>query len=255
MGNPEMTNAERYHFADFTRDNYRRLLDLARRTYVCRTYVDFAKDERFVLWRHDVDFSVHAARKMAGIEAEEGVVATYFLHLHNAFYNLLERETTDCVRDILSLGHQIGLHFDTAYHNIADLARLETWLQREARVLEDLFGQPIRVFSFDNPSPFAASCREWQYAGMINTYAEYFQTTVGYCSDSNCYWRFRRLEEVLTSAQDLSLQVLAHPECWQDTVMSPRQRINRCIDGRAEKARLYYATLLEASGRENVDWE
>lgn len=148
MGDSEMTNAERYHFADFTRENYRRLLRLARQTYAFRTYANFGQDECFVLWRHDVDYSVHAAQKMARIEAEEGVVTTYLLHLHNVYYNLLEREVTDCVRDILALGHEIGLHFDTDYHQIADDEQLATWLQREARVLEEFY--PIHVKAYND---------------------------------------------------------------------------------------------------------
>jgi hypothetical protein len=73
-----VSNADRYHFSDFTRENFRRLLRLARERYTFRTYANFARDERFLLWRHDVDFSPHAARKLAEIEADEGIVATLF---------------------------------------------------------------------------------------------------------------------------------------------------------------------------------
>jgi hypothetical protein len=250
-----MTNAERYHFADFTRENYRRLLRLTKQTYLVRSYTDFQAEEHFVLWRHDVDFSVHAARKLAQIEAEEGVVATYFLHLHNEFYNLLEREITACVGDILELGHSIGLHFDSNFYNIQREEQLVKFLSRETRILEEIFGQEIRVFSFHNPIPFTMNCRQWQYAGLINTYADYFQTNVGYCSDSNGYWRFRRLEDVLRQATDERLQVLTHPEMWQDSVMSPKQRIYRCIEGRAQKTKQWYEATLKKYGRENIDWD
>ena len=32
---------------------------------------------------------------------------------------------------------------------------------------------------------------------MINTYAKYFKENVEYCSDSNGYWRYKRLEDFL----------------------------------------------------------
>ena len=250
-----MNNSERYHFSDFTRENYRNLLRLARQTYIFRTYTDFKRDERFILWRHDVDFSVHAARKLARIEAEENVSATYFLNLHSEFYNLLEREITDCVRDILGLGHPIGLHFDCRYHCIQNEEELEHSLKRESMILEEFLGQEIRVFSFHIPKPLTMEYPQLELAGLVNTSAEYFRSQVAYCSDSNGYWRFRRLYDILCEARDERLQVLTHTEWWQEKVMSPKERLNRCIDGRAEKSKEWYDRILIESGRKNVDWE
>ena len=107
-----LSNEARYHFSDFTRDNYRLLLRLAKRHYAVRTFDDLSDARRFIILRHDVDSSLNAALKMARIEQEEGVVATYFLHLHNVLYNVLERDMTGLVSSILACGHKIGLHFD-----------------------------------------------------------------------------------------------------------------------------------------------
>ena len=250
-----LSHADLYHFADFTRENYRRLLRLARQTYIFRTYTDFSPEERFVLWRHDVDFSAHAARRLAELEANEGVLATYFLYLHSEFYNLLEREVADCVRDIIGFGHPIGLHFDAGFSDVQSQEQLEADLRREKRILEEVFEREVSAFSFHIPTDPAHRCRAFRYAGLINTGAEYFQAHVGYCSDSNGYWRVRRLEDVLRQGSDRCLQVLTHPEWWQDAVMSPRQRLERCIDGRANKMRAWYQRTVEEHGRPNLDWE
>jgi hypothetical protein len=250
-----MDNSERYHFSDFTRANYRHLLRLAQQTYTFRMYTDFNRDERFILWRHDVDFSVHAARKLAQIEVEEGVRATYFLNLHSEFYNLLELEITDCVRDIMELGHTIGLHFDSRYYRNQNEEELEYSLKQEKMFLEEFFGHEICVFSFHNPTPLTMGYSQWKLAGLINTSAEYFRSHVAYCSDSNGYWRFRRLYDILSEAKDERLQVLTHPEWWQEKVMSPRERVHRCINGRAEKTNELYELILIESGRKNLDWE
>ena len=247
------SNAERYHFADFTRENYLRLLRLARGTYTFRTFADFDRSERYVIWRHDVDFSMHAALKLAQIEADEGLRTTYFLHFHSEFYNLLERGVSDCVRAIAALGHTLGLHFDPHYYGVTTEPELERLLQREHRMAEELFEAPFPTFSFHIATPFTQACRQWSYAGMINANADYFQSEVGYCSDSNGYWRFRRLEDVLSTAADARLQVLTHPEMWQDEAMSPRQRVERCIRGRADSTLQRYDDLLRRSGRVNVD--
>jgi hypothetical protein len=249
-----VTNAERYHFADFTRSNYRRLLHLAREQYVFRTFTDYQPDERFVLWRHDVDLSMHAARKLAEIEAEEGIVTTYFLHPHSEFYNLLEKDVFDCVKAVAAFGHALGLHFDTHFYSLADESELERRIASERQFLEDLLGSRLVALSFHIASPFTQACRRHSYAGLVNANGEYLQSQVGYCSDSNGYWRFRRLEDVLRQADSPRLQVLTHPEMWQETVMPPTQRVSRCIEGRAQKTRAWYDGILRANQRENIDW-
>lgn len=250
-----MTNAERYHFADFTLNNYRRLLQLAKERYSFRSFTDFDAEQNFVIWRHDVDFSPRAAREMARIEAAEGLKATYFVLLHSEFYNLLEKEESDCVQEILTLGHYLGLHFDCHYYEISNEGELEQLLIREKLILEEIFRYPIQAFSFHNTTPAILDYARARYAGLINTYAEYFRDRVGYCSDSNGYWRFRRLEDVLREGKDERLQVLTHPVMWTETVMSPKQRVYRCLEGRAGRAKQYYDELLRKSNRENLDWE
>lgn len=250
-----MKNCEKYHFSDFTRDNYRRLLRLAQNTYADRGFLNFRESERFILWRHDIDFSPHSARKIAIIESEEGIRATYFLLLHSTFYNLLEKNVTDCVRDIVFRGHYIGLHFDPQYYDLACERDLEQKLLFEKIVLEDIFNVSIGVFSFHISTPFALECNQYQYGGLVNATADFFRSRVGYCSDSNGYWRFRRLENVLQEAVENSLQILTHPEMWQDEVMSPKERVLRCINGRAENTRRWYEAIYKQYRRSNVDWE
>lgn len=247
-----MNDAERYHFADFTRANYRRLIRLAGDRYRFRTFTSFDRAERFVLWRHDVDHSPHGALRLARIEAEEGVTATYFFHLHNSFYNLLEPEIARRVREILALGHSVGLHFDSHFYDIERAADLEKHLRFERTVLEELVGAVVPVFSFHVSTPFTMGCRAWEYGGMIHVHAAYFQDEVGYCSDSNGIWRHRRLEEVLRAGEDERLQVLTHPAWWQEEPMAPRDRIQRCVDGRAIAAMDEYDRLLKRLGRENI---
>ena len=60
-------------------------------------------------------------------------------------------------------------------------------------------------------------------------------TATPYVSDSNGYWRFERLPEVLAAGAHERLHVLTHPEWWQEEAMSPRERILRCIAGRARR--------------------
>jgi hypothetical protein len=246
-------NPEKYHFADFTRENYRRLLQIARKTWTFRRYTDFSKTERFLILRHDIDISPHAAVKMAQIERDEGAVATYYVNLHSEFYNLLEREISDCVLKIAALGHDIGLHFDSHYHGVTSEDQLDALLVKESALLQQTLGVRVASFSFHNTTDFTMNCRKPAYGSLINAYASYFQNDVGYCSDSNGHWRFRRLEDVLRDAKDERLIVLTHPEHWPENAMAPRRRVLRAVEGRAARVMERYDGFLKAAGRENID--
>ncbi len=248
-----MSNAEKYHYADFTRDNYRKLLKLAKERFSFSSFEDYSKHDNFILWRHDIDFSVHSAYALAKIEAEEGISSTFFIHLHNEFYNAFEKEITELLKEILKLGHRAGLHFDCHYYSIKNEKELETNLKFEKEILEKLLNTDIKVFSFHNTTEEILSYNKDSYSGMINTYNRFFREKIGYCSDSNGYWRFKRLEDELTLGDNKTLQVLTHPAWWQDEILSPKQRIWRSIDGRAEKIKKYYNNTLKRMGRENID--
>jgi len=247
-----MNQSEQYHFNDFTSENYGKLIRLAKKNYVFRNFHNFNENEKFVIWRHDIDISLHRSLALAKIEAEEKVQATYFVLLHSEFYNLLEKENTDLLIDIRNLGHEIGLHFDAHYYNIQNESDLEFYLRFEKEFLEKLFQIEVKSFSFHITNAFTMSCQKEKYADMLNVYASYFQDEVGYCSDSNGYWRFRRLEDVLSQAQDTRLQVLTHPSLWQDVAMSPRQRVLRCVEGRAKKTMQWHHQTLQKYGREDI---
>ena len=247
-----MNIAETYHYADFTHSHYGDLLDVAKKKYHFLTYQSAEASTSGVFWRHDVDMSMHSALDLARIEAGKGVVATYFLLLHSDFYNLFEKEISDKVKEIVDLGHHVGLHFDPAYYGELSPESLPKLLLTEKSILENIFGIDVQVFSFHNPDAISLSMTDFRYGGLVNTYAEYFQKEVDYCSDSNGYWRHSRLSEVLERPAVRPLQVLTHPEWWSREVMSPHQRVERCIEGRSRRTREKYATVLSSYGRQDI---
>jgi hypothetical protein len=248
-----MLNSEEFKFSDFTLSNYQRIISLAKDTYTFSTFPDYDITSKFILLRHDVDYSVHRALKMARIEHQEGVKATYYLLLHSEFYNLFEKEISELVKEIISLGHDIGLHFDSHFYEIENEDQLESKLTFEKNILENLFSIQIRSFCFHITSDFTINCNKQIYAGMINAYSLFFQKEIGYCSDSNGYWRFKRLEDIVIDKTYNHLQINTHPAWWQDEVLSPKKRIYRCIDMRAEKVKFMYSKTLADTNRSNID--
>lgn len=251
-----MQNADQvddhYNQDDFTTSHYRELLRLAKEEYQFIFYDEINFDQSFVLWRHDCDFSLNRSLRLAQIENEESVSSTFFLNPHCDFYNIFEKPQSKIISDILSLGHRIGLHFDSDYYDISSESELDDKVAYESGLLSDLFGQEINVFSFHNPNEFLLSCQKETYGGLINCYAKSFRDKVSYCSDSNGYWRFHRLQDFLVAKDKKHIQVLTHPGWWQETPMIARDRILRAAEGRAKALMQSYDALLSDHGRKNI---
>ena len=246
---------EQYNFADFTTTHYRFIIQQAKKNYRFSSYGNFEKGSKFVLCRHDVDISPQRALDLAIIENEEGVSSTYFWHMHSEYYNLFEKEIFDIIKKITNLGHGFGIHFDSHFYDIKTQQQIEEYLSMEKNILENMFGVKIEVFSFHNTNPFVMGCKNWEYAGLINTYASYFQDQVTYCSDSNGYWRFKRMADIVEQAEADCLQLLTHPEWWQNEIMSPWQKIQRSVNSRGEKIKTNYCKYLKAAGMKNIDYD
>lgn len=244
-------------FNEFTESRYRELIRLARENYRFVSYDCYKQPGKQVIWRHDIDLSVHRAVALARIEAEEGVKSTFFIHFHSLFYNLLEADVTKLVFEIIDMGHDIGLHFDPGYYEAQPSGLsvpVEERLSQERDWLQSITGRVIKTFSLHNPD-----IGLWQetlglekISGLVNASSLFIREHYEYCSDSNGYWRFKSLGDVLQSAQSERLHILTHPEWWTPEPMSPRDRISRCINERARSVHRRYDELITLAGRENI---
>ena len=90
---------------------------------------------------------------------------------------------------------------------------------------------------------------------MINTYAKEIKTAVTYCSDSNGYWRFKRMFDLIANEKPEKLQILTHPEWWTLNIMSPKEKVWRSIEGRSNFYKCEYIKSIEFFGRSIIDWE
>ena len=250
-----MSNRNDFFFDDFILSNYRYIIELAKEKYTFINYEDISFDKNFILWRHDVDFSIDYALELAIIENNCNVKSTYFVLLHSDFYNPLENNCTKKIEEIIKLGHSIGLHFDAKYHEINSVKEVEKKISLEKIFLEHLFNTPIKVFSFHNPSLFELGLENFQYGGCINTYAKIFKEKIAYCSDSNGYWRHNRLYDLIINEKFNFLQILTHPEWWQEVIRSPKERVEWIVESRARATIENYNKILKKDGRDNIDWD
>jgi len=242
----------KYNFSDFTESHYNLLLKTAKKNYTFESFGTKSVKSHIIL-RHDVDLSVHRALALAKLEKKHNVKSTYFFRLRSEFYNIFEKSVLSKIYDIIKLGHNVGLHFDLSFYENKSQKNLIKNLTWEKKVLSELLDKKISVFSFHNPDPKnALSISDYKISQMINVYSKRIRNSYYYISDSNGYWRYSRLFDLLKNNTEKNIQILIHPEWWQKTAMSPRMRVVRCVDERSKRTLETYDSILKASKRKNI---
>ena len=172
----------------FTLTEYRSLVRLAKQRFPVARYDDYSERDSFVLWRHDVEYSVPEMSVLAEIDAEEGMRSTLFVQLHSELYNFWEPDTVERIRRWVSWGHTLGLHFDPGYYRPTGLADIESLVLFEKGLLEQVYETPIACFAYHNPNRESLAHRE-NYGGLVNAYNDdFFSGSIVYVSDSNGRW-------------------------------------------------------------------
>lgn len=254
-----------YFFEDFTLGNYATLIKVAKANYEFISYEDAYSSSEMngkVLWRHDVDFSIGQSYLLAEIENKEGIQATYFIHLHNEFYSIWETDTLRLLYRIIEKGGKVGLHFDFGFYygvygknmNKEDFEEAAHEEKRALLKLTSMSDQDKIPISFHNPELCnVMDIQSDYYGGMVNAYSAKIKEKFKYCSDSNGYWRYERLANVLQNKDVKSLHVLTHPGWWQLKEMAPADRIKKIISERAERVYNNYCEMLVKGKRLNVE--
>ena len=95
---------------DFTLKSYRSLLEAFQKAdYQFQTFEAFMEhpaEGKTVVMRHDVDEKAPNALKMAQLEHELGIRATYFFRI------VKQSNVPEMIRGIAALGHEIGYHYE-----------------------------------------------------------------------------------------------------------------------------------------------
>ena len=147
--------------------------------------IDFSevteKTEKFCVLRHDIEFSIDRAYKLAKVEKELGVTSTYTVQVRNNTYNALSEKNIDLIKRIKDLGHHIGLHQNPP---IMDL--------------ENYYGFYVDRFAFHRPKKEYLK-EYFKLDNKINCYDRKFfhyfeerpeKLDVLYLADSNHEWKY-----------------------------------------------------------------
>ena len=213
----------------FSYKNYAEMLENIKQIGTLMDFQEIVEKEpqKFILLRHDVEFSPQRALQMSKIEYEHNIKSSYFFQVTNNSYNILSKKNIDRVREMHFMGHKIGLHFHL--NGLEDITIIKNRIKKEAELLSAYFGFPIDRFSFHRPPDFVLE-KTVEVLGLINAYdKKFFNYTkdatqlnfdkdVKYIADSKwTQWSYTQPYLYPTKnflQQYNKIQILVHPFVW-----------------------------------------
>ena len=145
--------------------------------------------------RHDVDFDLGLAVRLAEKEYERNIKAVYFIMVTSRYYNSLNHG----VFKILELGHDVLLHYDHRFD-----------FQFQLDSFEGLMGYCPNLVSMHRPLRLSELHID-PIRKIESTYSDRYSKDAKYFPDSNCLWRYGY---PAPQEEWRAVQLLTHPVWW-----------------------------------------
>ena len=211
----------------FSYDEYKDIISLIQGNLPIVNFNDVIDNNltEYCVIRHDIEYSVDRAYKMAQIEAEIGIKSTYCIQVRNNIYNAVSNKNIGLVKKIKALGHEIALHQDPPA-GLGDYS-LKDYLLKDIRTLSAYYNVKIKIFSYHRPKQEYLQ-KYFTVEDKINTngnkFFHYFkgdgivkpeELDVTYLADSNHKWKWGDPKKVDLSKIN-KLQMNMHPYSWSE---------------------------------------
>ena len=207
----------------FSYKDYRDIVKAVKETGLACDYKTAIERDRFVIMRHDVEYSVERAYSMSKVEESLDFTSNFFFQWTNNSYNLLSKKNMDMIKDMHERGQNIGLHF--ALNGMTDMQMIRERIKKEIDILSEMFGFTIDTFSIHRPSKDVLK-ENIKLDGIYNAYQDEFFTfaenvtdetpvAVKYMSDANHIWRYGYPDADHINGHD-KVQILVHPFGWTE---------------------------------------
>lgn len=167
-----------------------------------------------VLLRHDIDLDLIPALKMGELENTLGISSTYFIQVCSDFYNPQSKNNRERLKNLVSMGHEIGLHFDPTVYAGADDTQLQREAEREADILAMASESAVQAVSLHCPSIHGMFPL---FDGFMNAYDPSIFKSDRYISDSCMSFRGKEPHQWVALGRDKTVQLLIHPLHFSDT--------------------------------------
>lgn len=210
---------------DFTYESYKHLVeDIRAMGYTFTDYHSYRNVSRPCIFRHDIDTDISQALRLAEYEANmagEPVHSTYFVLVSSDFYNVFSKGNEQQLKQILALGHEIGLHFDEKKYMDEETFNRDILIEsvyKESKLLSDILGVPVQCVSMHRPSKRFLE-EDFTFKGLVNSYSNEFFHSFKYLSDSRHHWR-ENVTEIVNSGKEPALHILTHPFWYHEEPVS-----------------------------------
>ena len=101
------------------------------KTYSLKQYLEQSPDRNYIIMRHDVDYNIDSAIKIAEIESRYGINSTYYIRLN-------KKTTPEKILILKSLSSEIGLHYDALANVKGDVKRASSIFKRQFDFLNSI---------------------------------------------------------------------------------------------------------------------
>ena len=251
----------------FSYNEYKNIVKLVNQNLPIVDFSDVLKNkhDKFCVLRHDIEFSVDRALKLACVESNElGVSSTYTVQLRNNTYNALSEKNIKAIREIKRLGHSIGLHQNPPQMTDMELIR---YIEKDIETLEHYYEFEVDRYAFHRCGSNPTILEKYiEVPNKINCYAEeffhYFQgekpneIRVRYVADSNHKWKYGHPLDLDFSKVN-KIQLLTHPYSWTEKGITDnysnytlliKERNNELISSMNTETRTFPREILENVG-------
>ena len=224
---------------DFTYDSYRCLLETVSTRFKVVTAEDILDgvSGRWCFLRHDVDNGLELALNMARIEKSFGITTTYYLMTSSSVYNCFSPEGREMMRELLGMGHCLGLHFCLKSHGQYDRDSIIEGVFLEKAFLEKIFRVPISTVSFHQPVQALANPEKdlksldfsLKKYGLLNTYSTEDTAGAFYLSDSLMSFEGMDPLMFLSNTNAEKIQLVIHPVWYDEEIADTEARWDRAM--------------------------
>jgi hypothetical protein len=175
---------------------------------------------RAIFLRHDVDYSVELAVKMAEANAELSISGTFCLQLRADLYNLANEHSQKAVTRLLELNQTVALHFmlpdNIVAKGVPTVDQVRALVERDAAHLNNILdGRCTPVLSWHNPSVLGPSFNDLissDFSPLLNANWLIAQG-MRYLSDAN-HRHTPQSWRNLVAIEPGPIQALFHPLQW-----------------------------------------
>ena len=103
----------------FSYSDYKEIINIIKESGRGCNFRQAQERDKFIIMRHDVEFSVDRAFALSKLELSMDFTSTYFFQWTNNSYNILSKKNMDMIKYMHERGHVIGLHF--ALNGLTDM--------------------------------------------------------------------------------------------------------------------------------------